>query len=184
MSEWVQTKASRSSFVDEPWMPGRCHTGLLRGWLGRTSQVYSGNRPGLGPEGESAVVVASVGEKRDDGSDAVGVGDFEKTVDPLFEAFFVGVPQPFVQIDAHGVETQLFRHAEFLVDELRVECFRLPEFVLVDGVGRDVVASYRPVVGFHPRPCLFTGPLSPGGVCCRTFRFGCVADKHGSQNHP
>jgi hypothetical protein len=65
-----------------------------------------------------------------------------------------------MEIDADHVETKRLTESHFLVQDFMIECILLPHLELVDGISRNITASYRPL-GLSP-PCasLLRGPLS------------------------
>ena len=61
------------------------------------------------------------------------------------------MPRQIVQENAHGVEAQRFGPAEFQIDALGIEGFRLPHLQFVDGGGGDVVAADQKGLVLVPR---------------------------------
>src|SRR5579862_794987 len=83
-------------------------------------------------------------KKYEQGTDVVFGSDGNESVDSLFEAGGILLPEQVMQEHAHGVHAQAFGPAEFLVDLLRIESGCLPHLEFVDRVGWYVVASHQP----------------------------------------
>ena len=72
----------------------------------------------------------------------------------------VGFPHGVVHEDAHRVEAEVLRPAEFAVDGLGVEGFLLPHLHVVDrGAGQEIAAD-QPRLLAVPRPRFRGGPLA------------------------
>jgi len=85
-------------------------------------------------------------------------GDGQELIDALLETWGVLLPQKIVQKDAHGVHTQSFGPAQFLIDLLRIEAVSLPHLQFVNGGVRNVVCAHQPGLLLIPGVGLVFGP--------------------------
>ena len=114
----------------------------------------------LRSEREFLVMVTAIRKEGHDELYAMLLSQIKELVDTALEPVLVGVPEPLVQVDSQSVEAKAFRHAEFPVKNFRVESLLLPEFILVDGVRRNIIAAHRPFLLRIPFIRLFYRPLS------------------------
>lgn len=83
--------------------------------------------------------------------------DGQESVEPLLESGCI-LPKQVMQENPHRIHAQAFGPAEFLVDLLWIERFRLPHFELVRGARRKVVATDQPRLVGEPVVGLGFGP--------------------------
>ena len=92
----------------------------------------------------------------------MGFADVQEIVHALFQPFCVVVPDHAAEEDAHRVEAQFLGPSQFLVDLGVVVGVGAPHFNLVDGCGRDIVATRLPALFRIPGGCLFRCPPRGG----------------------
>ena len=69
-------------------------------------------------------------------------GDLQKYRDALLESLRVLLPQQVMQKNSHGVQSQRFGPAEFLVNFFGVEAVGLPHLQFIYRGSRDEIAAH------------------------------------------
>ena len=97
--------------------------------------------------------------------DAMGRCHGKDLVYALLETFCILEPEQFVEVYPHHIEPKALTKGKFPVQDLRVKCVFLPHFQLVNGIGRHIAASHRPLSGIPPGLGLFHAPAAASGIC-------------------
>ena len=92
------------------------------------------------------------------------VRNAQENIDAMFEPLGILLPKQIMQENAHGIQPQRFRPAQFLINFCGIKSVRLPHFQLVDRRCGNEVAAHQPRLLLIPLVRGFRRPALRG--CC------------------
>ena len=131
--------------------------------------MHSRNRLRLRSECEFLLMITSICKECNNELDTMAFCQIKEFIYTALESILVCIPQTLMQIDAECIETKVLGHGQFLVQNFRIKGLFLPEFILIDGIRRYIVATHRPFLLRIPLIRLLNRPL-PFGLILRHTR--------------